>query len=676
LSRQAARLENIFHNIPGAVIVTDRDGHIHTMNEAARALFGEPGTDLALRDWPRAFGLYLHDGTTLFPAENLPPARALQGVKDVPPVEMLLHANGNGRTQRVSMSAGAILGPEGATDGVTVLVQDMTPETDPDIQQNRNTRHAEGLYRFTSLLAESADDVNRIASSVAAVTADIVGDMSAVCLLEPGSSHLSLVAWHGSDPASTQRLEDLVTDEMDFRDGECLESNVMDSGAPVLIPDDHGPGPLRSIMFGRFIDEMGCPSVVMVPLLGRTGPIGAMTLFRRRGGGAYSEEDRSFLVDVANRTALAVENCLLFDSLQAEISARMTTSQALDLSEERFQSIFESTSLGIKILDLNGNILRTNAAFQRMIGYSEMEMLGRRFYDFLHPADMARAVSVFQKLKREGVPSLRFQHRAVHKNGSTVWVNAAFSAVRKGGGDQSLAFIVSILEDVTEQKKFEAEMAELKNRLQSTMELERLRLAHELHDGPMQGLYSVIYELEELRTKIDPGMQESLRELSENVNQVLNELRNTAKELRPPTISQFGLEKTIRSYMGDFQDKHPNMKIQLSLARDHQLLPEDVRLALFRVLQQSVTNIVRHAEATEVRVAFSFDAEEARLEITDNGKGFPVPSSWIDFVREGHFGLAGAAERISALGGTFAVESRPHEATTVRAVIPWKEHRE
>lgn len=94
---------------------------------------------------------------------------------------------------------------------------------------------------------------------------------------------------------------------------------------------------------------------------------------------------------------------------------------------------------------------------------------------------------------------------------------------------------------------------------------------------------------------------------------------------------------------------------------------------MFRVLQQSVTNVLRHAEATEIQVRFTFDAEEARLEISDNGKGFRVPGSWIEFVRQGHFGLAGAAERVDALGGTFAVESQPQGSTTVRAVIPWKE---
>ena len=676
LSQQAARLEKIFHNIPGAVIVTDRDGRIHNMNQAAKALLGEADQKITLADWPRAFGLYTPDGTGLFPVEQLPPVRTLRGVRDIPSEEMLLRSKADSKEHKVSMSAGAILAQNGTIDGITTLIQDISARPDAGSTDGKQARHAEGLYRFSSLLAASVDDVNRIANSVSALTSEIIGDLSAVTLLEPGTAKLNLISFHDTDAATVERFGELVEKTVDYAGDENVETTVMTAGAPVLIPSSELPEALRSRMFGRFIEQAGIPSLLMVPMVGRAGPIGAITIFRHRGGQPYTGGDRSFLMDIASRTALAIENCLLFDSLQAEIAARLTAAQALDLSEERFQSVFESTSLGIKILDLSGNILQTNAAFQRIIGYSEPEILGRRFYDFLHPADIVRAVSVFQRLKKDGASALRFQHRAIHKNGSTVWVNAIFSAVRKGGGDPSLAFIVSILEDVTEQKQFEAEMAELKNRLQSTLELERLRLAHELHDGPMQDLYSVVYELEELRGKAEPEVEKALHSVSDNIHRVLKDLRETAKELRPPTISQFGLEKTIRSYVSDLQEKHPELTVHLSLARDHQLLPEEVRLGLFRVLQQSLTNIVRHAEASEVRVRFSFDAEEARLEVWDNGKGFRVPSSWIEFVREGHYGLAGAAERINALGGMFVVESQPPEFTIVRAVIPWKEHLE
>src|SRR5574341_2104359 len=205
------------------------------------------------------------------------------------------------------------------------------------------------------------------------------------------------------------------------------------------------------------------------------------------------------------------------------------------------------------------------------------------------------------------------------------------------------------------------------------MELERLRLAQELHDNPMQALYSAIYRIEELRTRADPELRTALENVNNDIRSVLQGLRATAKELRPPTIFNFGLENAIRSHADDFAEKHPDVKISLSLAHDRQLLPERVRLALFRVFQQSLMNVLRHSEATQIQVRFSFDAEEARLEISDNGKGFEVPSNWIEFVRQGHYGLAGAAERVNALGGAFKVESQPGNSTIVRAVIPWKD---
>jgi PAS domain S-box-containing protein len=311
-----------------------------------------------------------------------------------------------------------------------------------------------------------------------------------------------------------------------------------------------------------------------------------------------------------------------------------------------------------------------------MIGYTESELLGNNFQHFIHPDDVNRASKLFHGLKVSGIPFFRFEHRAVHKDGSMVWVKTIFSVVRKGGGDDGPAFIVGIVENITEQKRIEMEMAELNSRLQNSMELERLRLAQELHDNPMQALYSAIYRIEELRAMADPQLKAALEKINNEIKMVLHGLRATAKELRPPTIFNFGLENAIRSHTDDFEDKHPEIKISLSLAHDRQLLPEKVRLALFRVFQQSLTNILRHAEATEVKVSFSFDAEEARLEIKDNGRGFEVPANWIEYVRQGHYGLAGAAERVNTLGGTLKVESEPGNSTLVRAVIPWQESME
>jgi signal transduction histidine kinase len=276
-------------------------------------------------------------------------------------------------------------------------------------------------------------------------------------------------------------------------------------------------------------------------------------------------------------------------------------------------------------------------------------------------------------VKNKGVSSFRFEHRTVHKDESIVWARTFFTVVKKNGNDDDAAFIAGIVENITEQKRLELEMTELKDKLQNSMELERLRLAQELHDNPMQVLYSASYRLEELRTKVDPELSESLKGVKNIIQDVLHDLRATAKELRPPTIFSFGLENAIRSHAYDVQEKHPEIQLHLSLAHDGQSLPDNVRLALFRVLQQALGNVIRHAEATEVHIRFSFDAEEAHLEISDNGKGFDVPANWIDFVRQEHFGLAGAAERVNALGGVLHVESNLGKSTAVKVTIPWND---
>jgi len=324
-------------------------------------------------------------------------------------------------------------------------------------------------------------------------------------------------------------------------------------------------------------------------------------------------------------------------------------------------------------LDLDGKILQTNYAFQSMIGYTEEELVGNPFYKFLHPEDVHRASKLFHGAKVDGASYFRFEHRALHKDRSVVWVKTIFTVIKDANDDQRPAFVVGILENITDQKRIELEMAELNSRLQNSMELERLRLAQELHDNPMQSLYSAIYRIEELRGVANPELKEALGDVKQHIQDVLQDLRATAKELRPPTIFNFGLENAIRSHANDILEKHPNLSIYLSLAHDRQILPEKVRLALFRIFQQSLANVLRHAKATEVHVRFSFDAEEAHLEITDNGTGFEVPYNWIDFVRQGHYGLAGSAERANALGGVFKVQSKPGSSTTIQVTIPWKD---
>jgi PAS domain S-box-containing protein len=503
----------------------------------------------------------------------------------------------------------------------------------------------------------------------------VIGDLSLVALLNPNGDKLRMGAYYDINPTAHSLLRKLYGSDFEYEHAQTLGGSVIRSGEPLLIPSIP-PEQLKAVTLPalrEFIDAIGVESVLIVPLIGRGGVVGTISLSRHGGHRPFNVEDQSFLTDIAYRVALAIENCRLFESLHAEITERLSTKQALAISQERFRSIFESVTVGIKVLDLDGKILQTNYAFQSMIGYTEEELVGNHFHEFLHPDDVRAAIKLFRDVKAKGTSSFRFEHRTMHKDTSIVWVKTIFTVITRGNEDQRPAFVVGIVENITEQKRIEMEVAELNSRLQNSMELERLRLAQELHDSPMQSLYSAIYRIEELRGAADPDLKEALTDVKQHIQNVLQDLRATAKELRPPTIFNFGLENAIRSHANDVVEKHPNLNIHLSLAHDRQILPEKVRLALFRIFQQSLANVIRHAKATEVHVRFSFDAEETHLEIRDNGKGFDVPANWIEFVRQGHYGLAGAAERANTLGGTFNVQSTPGNLTTIQVTIPWRD---
>jgi len=227
------------------------------------------------------------------------------------------------------------------------------------------------------------------------------------------------------------------------------------------------------------------------------------------------------------------------------------------------------------------------------------------------------------------------------------------------------------VQSVTQSGHLEQDHYEIKNRLSESREKERLRLAQELHDVPIQDLYGLIYQMDDLRDLLkDPDGEHLLNEQTQMLYRVVNSLRTICRELRPPSLSPFGLEVAIRDHMEKLRDQNPYIDIHLQLMRDQQILSDSLRLNLFRIYQQAINNVIRHSEATEVHIRFRWDEDTITLEVEDNGKGFDVPKSWVELVRQDHFGLVGLAERVESIRGKLEIVSAPGEGTLVRAIVP------
>ena len=168
----------------------------------------------------------------------------------------------------------------------------------------------------------------------------------------------------------------------------------------------------------------------------------------------------------------------------------------------------------------------------------------------------------------------------------------------------------------------------------------------------------------------DPDRASVLAEIRDQIQDVISELRAFSQELRPPMLFNFGLRKTIEAHLASFQGSHPNLRTRLKVEWVGKALPEHVLIALFRVYQESLNNILKHAQATEIQVRLARDGRRFTMDIDDNGSGFVVPNDPLRLAREGHLGLVGMRERVEAIGGSLKVDSNPGQGTRVHVEVP------
>jgi PAS domain S-box-containing protein len=227
-------------------------------------------------------------------------------------------------------------------------------------------------------------------------------------------------------------------------------------------------------------------------------------------------------------------------------------------------------------------------------------------------------------------------------------------------------------EEAAERERAAAERNELQRRLMESRENERLHLAQELHDGPMQELHAITFHLAALQNSLcDESGWAQLAAGQAALQQVLRSLRMTATELRPSTLIPFGLAAAIRSHAEEFQKRYPELETVLELVASEPLLPERVRLALFRIYQHALMNTVKHAQARRIMVRLSQISEQLYLEIEDDGCGFEMPAHWIELARQGHLGLVGMTERAEAVGGRMRVISASGKGTLIQVSVPY-----
>lgn len=229
-------------------------------------------------------------------------------------------------------------------------------------------------------------------------------------------------------------------------------------------------------------------------------------------------------------------------------------------------------------------------------------------------------------------------------------------------------------ERLQEAREREELRAELFRRVVAAQESERQRIARDLHDETGQSLTAIGMGLRGLKDGISPRNKqgyETLGQLESLTATSLKELQRIISDLRPSHLDDLGLSAALRWYTGRLQELTP-LKVKVFISGEEKTLDDAIKITVFRIIQEALNNIVKHAQASYVDIHLNFEEKEARILVRDNGIGFNLDDARAARIGRTSLGLAGMEERAALLGGTVEIHSRPGYGTEVEAVIPYQ----
>jgi PAS domain S-box-containing protein len=400
--------------------------------------------------------------------------------------------------------------------------------------------------------------------------------------------------------------------------------------------------------------QFGVKSVLTIGLAaGGQPPVGALAFSSIRTEHAWPEE--------------IVKRLQLVAQMFSNALSRQRSERALRESEERFRGLSNASLEGTMIHE-QGLILDLNLAFARLFGYEQPEELfGRSGLEIL--LDPESRERVRQRIRRQETGPIEVT--CVRKDGTTFLGETDSRPVKYLGHD---ATIVSC-RDITQLKQAQEErqrsfdqLRALAARLQSVREEERKRLARDIHDQLGQALTAIKLDLSSLVREL-PAAESTLSNkgspLLQLVDETIESVRRISTELRPGMLDDLGLAATVEWAAEEFAAR-TGTKCLIDLLPDQIAIDSETATALFRIFQETLTNVARHANANEVKVRLAEEDGGLILEVRDNGRGIKED----ELASADSLGILGMRERTLLLGGTLTITGSPGKGTTVRIRIP------
>jgi PAS domain S-box-containing protein len=356
--------------------------------------------------------------------------------------------------------------------------------------------------------------------------------------------------------------------------------------------------------------------------------------------------------------------------LHMDVTPRKEAEAALWESEFRFRDAFENAALGLAMADAaeGGLIIENNVALERMLGRAPGSLVGQRFCELLHPEDTSGFDQQWDEMMVGRRAAIRLELRYPRENRAELLARVTLSPVHNSRGQINHA--LAIIEDVTERREAERRARAEQRLLRRILELndkERRLLAYEIHDGLVQDLVAVKMVLEaqaERAARSSPDAPSPVVSPLRVLGRAIAEGRRLISDLRPMIIEEMGLVEAL-NYLVEELLAEGGLIVTFEHQVEFERLPELLEGTLYRIVQEALNNVRRHAATDQVRLMLRQLGPELELTIEDQGAGFELAA-----VPAERFGLRGIRERARLFGGHAKVNSQPGRGTRIHVVMP------
>lgn len=411
-----------------------------------------------------------------------------------------------------------------------------------------------------------------------------------------------------------------------------------------------------------------------VPLIASGKVIGLYSVDKAEPGFFNSEHGR-LAETLAARAASAIQNAQLFQQsqhhvgeLEKLITERKQAEAALRESEERYRELFENAKDAIYVHDLTGTYTSINRAAELLSGYTREEILGRNFADFIAPEHIGEVRErLCTKLATKGETT--YEVEVITKDGQTVPVEVSSRSIYE---NDVLVGVQGTARDITERKRAQEALQMFSRQLIETQEQERRRIALELHDQIGQVLTAVKMNLTSVQRACPaPEASPYIKDNMDLVDEALRLVRDLSIDLRPLLLDDFGLVAALRWYLDRYAKRTGvGSDFHVVLPNNADRFSRDIETACFRIVQEALTNIGRHAQAKYVSIQLTGNKSDLFLTVKDDGIGFDPNLLRTREPRAATLGLLGMQERASAAGGIIEIDSGPSKGTEIRLRFP------